>query len=109
MSEDHHAAAGAEKEIFFAALDQPNAEARAAFHRLPDGERVVLDLSGLGQDLLELVLTPPHDTTAVIEDHQPARRRALVDRAYVVGHLCSFSGVSYGAAARQFSTPGPCS
>ena len=55
----------------------------------PDLRRVVLDPARLGIDLLVLLLRDADDLAAVVEDHAPRARGALIDRCRVLGHQAS--------------------
>src|SRR5690606_1343867 len=54
---------------------------------LPDLAGVVLDPARPRVDLLVLLLGDRHDPAAVVEDHEPGARGALVDRRRVLSHV----------------------
>ena len=54
-----------------------------------DLQRIVLDPSGLRQDLLVLELVPRHFRACGIEHHEPRARRALVECSDVTCHVRS--------------------
>ena len=51
-----------------------------------DLQRIVLDPSGLRQDLLVFELVAGDLVASLVEHHEAGARRSLIDRAYVTGH-----------------------